>query len=87
MTISTTKVDSLSKSAREAIVDQLRACHTKEQILDFEARFNSEANAGPLYAVVCDFLHSRSISRGLAAKWLVTLLDDRENKLQCAKGI
>ncbi len=71
----------MSKAVHEALVDQLRACHTTEEILDFEIRFNKEANAGPLYLVICDFLRNRSISRVLAAKWLQTLLNDRENRL------
>ncbi len=71
----------MSTQAREAIVDQLRACKTKEQVLAFDARFNLEANVGPLYQVICGFLHDRTISPALAAKWLKTLLDDRETQL------
>ncbi len=81
MTTAQRPIETMSTGAREAIVDQLRACHTSEEILDFECRFNSEADSGPLYAVICDFLRSRSISRGLAAKWLSTLLNDREKRL------
>ncbi len=81
MTTTHKPVDLLSKGCREALVDQLRACHSSEEILDFEKWFNSEANAGPLYAVICDFLRTRSISRGLAAKWLGIILKDRESKL------
>ncbi len=72
----------INKGVREAIVDQLRACKTKEQVLSFESRFNLETNAGPLYSWICDFLHDRTISPALGAKWLRTLLEDRESKLQ-----
>ncbi|WP_320673644.1 RNA recognition motif-containing protein [Prochlorococcus sp. MIT 1341] len=72
----------LHKGVREAIVDQLRACKTKEQVLSFEERFNCETNAGPLYSWICDFLHDRTISPALGAKWLRTILEDRENQLQ-----
>jgi len=71
----------MSRGVRDAIVDQLRACKTQEEILHFECWFDSETNSGPLYEVICDFLRTRSISRGLAAKWLGVLLADREKKL------
>ena len=75
------KAIELSTTVREAIVDKLRACKTTQEILDFEIWFNSESNSEPLHIIICDFLQSRSISRVLAAKWLKTLLDDRDNKL------
>ena len=75
-------VEAMSRGVRDAIVDQLRICKTPEEILHFESWFNSETNSGPLYEVICDFLRTRSISRGLAAKWLSTLLNDRESKLK-----
>ena len=72
----------MSRVMRDALVDQLRACKTPDEILNFENWFNSEANSGPLYGVICEFLRTRSISRGLAAKWLETLLNDKEKKLR-----
>ena len=81
MTTAQKPAESMSKGAREAIVDQLRACQTEEEILNFESWFNSQTNAGPLYEVICDFLRCRSISRGLAAKWLEILINDRESRL------
>ncbi len=81
MTTAIKPIETMSKAVREAIVDQLRACQTTEEILDFEAWFNSETSSGPLHLVICDFLKNRSISRGLAAKWLSTLLNDKENKI------
>ncbi len=88
MTIATSNVGAVSKGMREAIVDKLRACHTKEQLLAFEAEFNAKANAGPLYLLICEFLHDRTISRTLAAKSLKTILDDRESKLNaCMKHL
>ncbi len=71
----------MSKTARDAVVDQLRACQSPEEILSFESSFNSHSNIGPLHTIICDFLRTRSISRGLAAKWLNILLNDREKKL------
>ena len=81
MTTAQKPVDSMSKSVRDAVVDQLRACQTSEEILQFESWFNSEANSGPLYAIICEFLRNRSISRGLAAKWLCTILKDRDTRV------
>ncbi len=85
MTLTSKRPDLLDKGVREAIVDQLRACQTKEQVLAFEARFNCETNAGPLYLWICDFLHDRTISPALASRWLRTILEDRENKLKPSK--
>ncbi len=83
MTTTTQKpVVTMSRVVHDALVDQLRACKTTEEILNFETWFNSEANSGPLYEVICEFLRTRSISRGLAAKWLEILLSDREEKLR-----
>ncbi len=81
MTVATTQVEGITKGVREAIVDSLRACQSKEQLLAFEAEFNLKANAGPLYLVICQFLHDRTISRALAAKSLRALIEDRENQL------
>ncbi len=70
----------MSKVAEETLVDQLRACQSKEEILGFESWFNSKAENGPLHEIICEFLRKRSISRGLAAKWLLTLLEDKHQK-------
>ena len=83
MTTTTQKpIEAMSRGVRDAIVDQLRACQTAEEILDFEIWFNAETNSGPLYEIICEFLRTRSISRGLAAKWLGILLNDREQRLR-----
>jgi len=82
MTTTQRPVESMSRGVRDAIVDQLRACKTAEEILHFESWFNSETNSGPLYEVICEFLRTRSISRGLAAKWLGTILNDRDKRLE-----
>ncbi len=81
MTTTQKPAETMSRVVRDALVDQLRACKTTEEILNFENWFNSETNSGPLHAVICDFLRTRSISRGLAAKWLSILLIDRDRRL------
>ena len=67
---------------RDHLIDQLRACKSVKEILDFEILFNSEASEGPLYKLICQLLRNKSISRSLAAKWLFTLLKDKETKIQ-----
>ena len=70
-----------NKGTCDAIVDQLRACKTTDEILAFEEWFNTKVNVGPLYAVICDLLRNRSISRVTASKWFETLLKDRDQLL------
>ena len=70
-----------NKGVHDALVDQLRACITTDEILEFEKWFNSKTNTGPLHEIICDLLKNRSISRGLAAKWLSTLLKDKYEKI------
>ena len=81
--MTTTQIPSfeMSKTARDALVDQLRACHSKEDILNFEELFNSQSKTSSLHEVICMFLRNRSISRGLAAKLLLILLEDKQSKL------
>ena len=81
MTTAQKQTELLSKGTNDAIVDQLRACHTTEEILAFEKWFDNTVNVGPLYTVICDLLRNRSISRGTASKWFETLLKNRDEKL------
>ena len=82
MTIANKPSDIMSKGAHDALIDQLRACHTSSEILEFENWFNSKVQSAPLYEIICDLLRNRSISRGLGAKWLAILLSSREEKIQ-----
>ena len=72
----------ISKSANDALIDQLRACQDSEEILKFEKWFNSNIQSEKLYVVICRLLKNRSISRGLASKWLFTLLEDRDERIR-----
>tara|TARA_B100000579_G_C22361631_1_gene634096 strand:- start:165 stop:428 length:264 start_codon:yes stop_codon:yes gene_type:complete len=69
----------ISKSANDALIDQLRACQNTEEILRFEKWFNSNIESDRLYKIICELLKNRSISRALAAKWLTALIEDRDN--------
>ena len=82
MTTAYKTIDILSKPAHDAIVDKLRACKNDKEILDFERWFNSKIENGSLSELICELLRNRSISRGLAAKCLLALLNDRDNKIK-----
>ena len=70
-----------STSSNNALIDQLRACNGPEEILKFEKWFNSNIESDKLYKRICELLKNRSISRALASKWLITLIEDRENTI------
>ncbi len=82
MTLLQKQGPTMSKDTRDAIVDQLRACHSPDEILEFEKWFNTTVKIGPLYSVICDLLRNRSISRVTASKWFETLLKNRDEKLK-----
>ncbi len=81
MAIAQKQTTLMSKDTHDAIVDQLRACHTPTEILEFEKWFNNTVKIGPLYTIICDLLRNRSISRGTASKWFETLLKNRDEQL------
>ena len=68
-------------SSNDALVDELRKRTSTESILDFEKKFNLK-NEKNLHIHICRFLKNRQISRALAAKWLVIILDNKESKLK-----
>ena len=72
----------ISEGAHNALIDQLRACTTTNDILEFEEWFNTKTSQGPLSELICELLRNRSISRVLASKWLWTLLKDKEEKIK-----
>ena len=68
-------------STNDALIDQLRACKNTDEILKFEKWFNSNIESEKLYKRICQLLKNRSISRALGSKWLLTIIDDRENTI------
>ena len=68
-------------SSNDALIDQLRACKNSEEILKFEKWFNSNIESEKLYKRICELLKNRSISRALGSKWLLTIIEDRENTI------
>ena len=69
-------------STNDALIDQLRACKNSDEILKFEKWFNSNIESEKLYKRICELLKNRSISRALGSKWLITIIEDRENTIK-----
>ena len=81
MTTTNKPINISSTNTNDALIDQLRACQNPEEILKFEKWFNSNIESDKLYKRICKLLKNRSISRALGSKWLLTLIEDRENTI------
>ena len=79
MTTTNKQIKVSHSSTNDVLIDQLRACQTTEEILKFEKWFNSNIESEKLHKRICELLKNRSISRALASKWLLTLIEYREN--------
>ena len=80
MTISLNIGNFFNDSPSHALVDELRKRTSEKEILEFEEKFNSK-NEKNLHIYICRFLKNRSISRALAARWLITLINNKESKI------
>ena len=78
MTTTNRPIEMISTCSNDVLIDQLRACQNSDEILKFEKWFNSNIESDKLYKRICELLRNRSISRALASKWLLTLLEDRD---------
>ena len=85
MTLSLNISNFFNDSSTHALVDELRKRNTEESILEFEEKFNSR-NEKNLHIYICRFLKNRSISRALASKWLITMINDKESKINSLKN-
>ena len=85
MTLSLNIGNFFNDSSNHALVDELRKRNTEESILEFEEKFNS-TNEKNLHIYICRFLKNRSISRALASKWLITMINDKESKMNSLKN-
>ena len=85
MTLSLNIGKFFNDSSIHALVDELRKRNTEESILEFEEKFNS-TNEKNLHIYICRFLKNRSISRALASKWLITMINDKESKINSLKN-
>ena len=77
MTLSLNIGNFFNDASNHALVDELRKRTTDEAILEFEEKFNS-TNEKNLHIYICRFLKNRSISRALASKWLLTMINHKE---------
>jgi len=80
MTLSLNIGNLFNDSSCHALVDELRKRTSEEEILEFEEKFNSK-NEKNLHIYICRFLKNRSISRGLATRWLLTMIKNKESKI------
>ena len=85
MTLSLNIEEIFNDSSSHALVDELRKRTSEEEILEFEEKFNS-TNEKNLHIYICRFLKNRSISRALASKWLITMLNNKELKIEALKN-
>ncbi len=85
MTLSLNIGNLFNDSYSHALVDELRKRTTEREILEFEEKFNSR-NEKHLHTYICRFLKNRSISRGLASKWLLTMLENKESTIEAIKN-
>ena len=81
MTLSLNIGNLFNDSSSHVLVDELRKRTTEEEIINFEEKFNSK-NEKNLHIYICRFLKNRSISRGLASKWLVTIIKNKESRIK-----
>ena len=81
MTTTNKPIKSIHTSTNDALIDQLRACQNSQEILKFEKWFDSNIESEKLYKRICELLKNRSISRALASKWLLTLIEDRDSTI------
>ena len=86
MTLSLNIGNFFNDSSTHALVDELRKRNTKESILEFEEKFNSK-NEKNLHVYVCRFLKNRTISRALASKWLITIINNKESEISTLKKL
>ena len=86
MTLSLNIGNFFNDSSSHALVDELRKRTSEEEILEFEEKFNS-TNEKNLHIYICRFLKNRSISRGLASKWLITMIKEKESTIDTLKKL
>ena len=86
MTLSLNIGNLFNDSSSHALVDELRKRPSEGEILDFEEKFNYK-NEKNLHIYICRFLKNRSISRGLASKWLITIIKNKESKIDALQKL
>ena len=80
MTISLNLGRLFNDASHEALIDELKRINSEKSILEFEKKFNCK-NEKNLHIHICRFLKNRQISRALAAKWLIIILNNKESQI------
>ena len=86
MTLSLNIGKLFNDSSIHELVDELKKRTSEDEILEFEEKFNSK-NEKNLHIYICRFLKNRSISRGLASKWLITIIKNKESKINALQKL
>ena len=86
MELSLNLANLFNDGSSHALVDELRKRTSEKDILDFEEKFNSK-NEKNLHVYICRFLKNRSISRGVASKWLITIIKNKESKIDALQKL
>ena len=81
MTISLNLGRLFNDASHEALIDELKKRNSQESILEFEQKFNNQ-NKKNLHIHICRFLKNRQISRALAAKWLIIMINNKESLIK-----
>ena len=81
MTTTNQPIKISSTSTNDVLIDQLRACQNSDEILKFEKWFNSNIESEKLHKRICELLKNRSISRVLASKLLLTIIEARDSNV------
>ena len=84
MTLSLNINNFFNDASSHALVDELRKKYTDREMLEFEEKFNQK-NEKNLHVYICRFLKNRSISRALASKWLITIINNKESEINTLK--
>jgi len=72
-------------SSNDALVDELKKRTSEESILEFEMKFNCQ-NEKNLHIHICRFLKHRQISRSLAAKWLIIMMNNKDSQINSMRN-
>ena len=86
MTLSLNIGNLFNDSSSHELLDEIRKRTSEQEILDFEEKFNSK-NEKNLHIYICRFLKNRSISRGLASMWLLTIIKSKESKINALQKL
>ena len=86
MTLSLNIGNLFNDSSSHALLDELRKRTSEKDILEFEEKFNSK-NEKNLHIYICRFLKNRSISRGVASKWLITIIKNKESQIDALQKL